>query len=47
MIVSGAGVRQVVYAGGRLGGHVGSDQERAVTDLQVFERQFLIDQFFM
>ena len=33
--------------GGKPEGRVGSDRERGVTGLRVFERQFPIDQFFI
>ena len=46
MTLDGAGVQQVEYVGGMPGGHVGSDWERGLARLQVFERQFPIDQFF-
>ena len=36
-----------MYAGGTPGAHVGSDRERGVTGVRVFELQFPIDQFFM
>ena len=45
MTTGGVGVRRAVYVGRTLEGHVGSDWERGVTGLQVFELQFPIDQF--
>ena len=47
MTAGGVGVQRVVYAGRMPESHVGSDRERGVTGLQMFERQFSIDQFFM
>ena len=47
MIVGGARVRLTMYVSETPEGHVGSDQKQGVTSLQVFERQFSIDQFFM
>ena len=47
MIACGARERRAVHADKTPGGHVGNDQERGVTKLRVFERQFLIDQFLM
>ena len=47
MTIDGAGVRRVVSVGRIPGGHVSGDREQGVIGLQVFECQFLIDQFFM